>query len=485
MTVVLSIQQVSARVIYVSQDATGDGSGSSWGNACATITAGLAASVSGDQVWLKSATYPEATTLKEGVALYGGFLGTEAKVEEWNWYEAVTVINSSTTVSSTVTGADEARIDGFILVGSNGRWQVECRDTSPTIANCTVMADSDHRSYGVRIWKGGTLDRIGGPPSLMMLNCSIIGSAYEGVHLWYASAILIDCTLADNAGLGIHVHHSEVTATGCTFTGNLRGVEGELSRITLRNCLISGNSGNGVSTSADYDYYWNAIGSRDCTDLSPRLTNCLIADNSGYGVGGRRATPILVNCMLANNDLGDLFVLRQHFVPLEGEPYWFCDTFPSLTNCILWSDSRFNVVWEYYQEQLDPDDFSPYWEPVGEETMGPGEGVDVFHSCVSGGWPAGVGNIGTDPLFVNPNGGDYHLQNGSPCIDTATSTDAPATDLDAHVRPVDIPGVGRDGPGAYDMGAYEFQPSPPRVGSLWILRGTGEVQHLPAPTPTP
>ena len=62
-----------AKVVYVSQGATGSGSGSSWENACTTITAGLAASASGDEIWVKSATYPEAIDMKEGVALYGGF----------------------------------------------------------------------------------------------------------------------------------------------------------------------------------------------------------------------------------------------------------------------------------------------------------------------------------------------------------------------------------------------------------------------------
>ena len=62
-----------AKVIYVDANATGDSDGTSWANACTTVTAGLAASASGDQIWVKSASYHEAIVMVTGVALYGGF----------------------------------------------------------------------------------------------------------------------------------------------------------------------------------------------------------------------------------------------------------------------------------------------------------------------------------------------------------------------------------------------------------------------------
>jgi hypothetical protein len=35
--------------------------------------------------------------------------------------------------------------------------------------------------------------------------------------------------------------------------------------------------------------------------------------------------------------------------------------------------------------------------------------IDVIYSNISGGWE-GEGNIDADPLFANPNNGDYHLK---------------------------------------------------------------------------
>jgi len=66
------------------------------------------------------------------------------------------------------------------------------------------------------------------------------------------------------------------------------------------------------------------------------------------------------------------------------------------------------------------------------------------------------GNINADPLFVNPEEGDFRLQANSPCIDTGTSVGL-FQDIDGNPRPLDVPGVGIDGEGAFDIGAYEFQ----------------------------
>jgi len=52
-----------------------------------------------------------------------------------------------------------------------------------------------------------------------------------------------------------------------------------------------------------------------------------------------------------------------------------------------------------------------------------------------------------DPKFVNPAGGDFHLREDSPAIDSGSSIDAPSDDFDGNPRPQ---GAG------YDIGAFEF-----------------------------
>jgi len=71
---------------------------------------------------------------------------------------------------------------------------------------------------------------------------------------------------------------------------------------------------------------------------------------------------------------------------------------------------------------------------------------------IAGGWP-GDGNIDIDPLFADANGGDFHLQVGSPCID-AGHPDLNGNGVPWHADPED-----RDPDNTrFDMGAF-FRPA--------------------------
>jgi len=78
----------------------------------------------------------------------------------------------------------------------------------------------------------------------------------------------------------------------------------------------------------------------------------------------------------------------------------------------------------------------------------------------------GTGEISVDPMFRDPANGDYRLAPGSPSIDAGTNDDAPATDLEGHLRPIDGDG---DGTAVVDMGAFEAEeasdPTPPFVSA--------------------
>jgi hypothetical protein len=71
-----------AATLYVAQD--GDGtSGLTWETAFTTVSAGLAASASGDEVWVKAGDYQEHVSIPQfAIALRGGFEGTESDPEE-------------------------------------------------------------------------------------------------------------------------------------------------------------------------------------------------------------------------------------------------------------------------------------------------------------------------------------------------------------------------------------------------------------------
>lgn len=63
-----------------------------------------------------------------------------------------------------------------------------------------------------------------------------------------------------------------------------------------------------------------------------------------------------------------------------------------------------------------------------------------------------------DPLFVDPDSGDFHLQSTSPAVDFAPiGNESDPTDLDGRPREVDKANVNRFG--ARDLGAYEISPA--------------------------
>ena len=94
-----------------------------------------------------------------------------------------------------------------------------------------------------------------------------------------------------------------------------------------------------------------------------------------------------------------------------------------MLNTILWADSPYEIYVDTSSE------------------------VDITYSDIQGGWE-GEGNIDADPLFVDPDNGNYYLQAGSPCLSSAKPDceGAPETDKDGEPRPL--------GSGC-DMGSYE------------------------------
>ncbi len=104
-----------------------------------------------------------------------------------------------------------------------------------------------------------------------------------------------------------------------------------------------------------------------------------------------------------------------------------------LANCVLWDNS--------------PDQIS-------------GTAPDVRYCDIQGGFP-GTGNIAADPLFIDPDKGNYALSAESPCIDAADNAAVPEdieADLDGNPRFLDVPetpDTGNGEPPVVDIGAYE------------------------------
>lgn len=326
------------------------------------------------------------------------------------------------------------------------------KSTHITVSNSTITGNSA-TGYG-----GGLYDYNSYNDDVSNLtNCTINGnSANKGGGIFYDNTKtsfipeLSNCTISGNSateyGGGICNNRCNTIITNCTINGNSADAGGGIcnygklgsSSPSITECTISGNSatgnGGGVYNVAD----------GDALTSSPTLINCLISGNSankGDGIYNSTAlatgNPSFINCTISGNSAtvssggGGMY----NWV-------WSGTSNISLKNCIMWGDKA---------------------NSSGNEIGNDGTSPTYYYSDIEGcggssSWDADFGtdggnNIDSDPLFVTgvpspapDTGGDLHLQNGSPCLSTATSSGAPSDDLEGRSRPL---GSG------YDMGCYE------------------------------
>jgi hypothetical protein len=98
-------------MLYVDQDASPGGDGSSWHTAFQRVQDALAAANTCAEIWVAAGAYTpgssQASTfqLGEGVAIYGGFAGSETTRDQRNWEAKVTILSGD-------IGGDDTNTDG-------------------------------------------------------------------------------------------------------------------------------------------------------------------------------------------------------------------------------------------------------------------------------------------------------------------------------------------------------------------------------------
>ncbi len=147
---------------------------------------------------------------------------------------------------------------------------------------------------------------------------------------------------------GFEIRNGRAPPAGITTVSHGGGISCYNSSPTIKNCIISGNSG--------------ILGGGICCLgylCSPTITNCIISDNSA-GVGGgiccyNSSSPTITNCAISNNlaSLGGAIscissrptltncTIRSNSAVGDGGGgvFCFCQSQPTITNCILWGNS--------------------------------------------------------------------------------------------------------------------------------------------------
>ncbi len=432
-------------ILYAAADGLTSGTCDSWANACQLWYA-LSRAVSGDQIWAAAGTYLPNTAglsdqrgatfqLKAGVAVYGGFAGTETSLGGRNSDPAAngTVLsgdigvagNSADNAYHVVIGTGTgplAVLDGFTVTGghadggganSDGAGMYNASGASPTLRNLIFTGNASTTGAG-----GGMANFSNSRPSLTdVAFAGNTATSGGGMYNAYSSPTLTRVIFSGNTatddGGGINQSWSSPTLSDVTFSGNSATVEGGAmatwidSRPTLTNVTFSGNT---VTNNG-----WG--GAMSITDSTATLNNVTFAANSAGSLG--RGGAILTY-----------------------------DATVTITNSILWGNTGGQGPQVYLTR--------------GTTT--------ITYSDVQGGL-AGTGNINADPLLgvLGSYGGATKvlpLLPGSPAIDAATAASCPATDQR---------GVGRPQGAGCDMGAFEAQP-------FSMSASGGDGQSTPAGT---
>lgn len=335
---------------------------------------------------------------------------------------AATFIVGSQTTGTTVRCAylaNGATLAGFTLTNGGasltgtvsremcggGVW---CEATGTVVSNCVFSGNT-------AAWLGG------GAFQGTLINCWLTNnSASIGGGGGAASNTLVNCTLSQNLATGNNNCGAGAfycTLTNCLLAGNQTtgssGSGGGAAFSTLTGCVVSNNvatSGGGLFASL--------------------ASSSLIASNRALSYGGAGASNLFNNCILTRN-----------LAPEGGAAFR-----SALVNCTIVSNTASSTGGGVNDSGVTNCILYYNTAPFGPNYSG---SVTLVYSDTTPLSTNGYASFTNDPAFVNLAGGDFHLQAGSPGINSGNNAwVATATDFDGNPR---VTG------GTVDVGAYEFQ----------------------------
>ena len=388
-----------------------------------------------------------------------------------NWVTAATNIQDA---------IDVANAGDFIVV-SNGIYQIGGRTVNGYVLTNRVVIN-----------KAVTVQSINGPASTVIAGLPGTGgypsSGYRCVYLTNGAA-LIGFTLTNGAtsnsgtntvtelsGAAVWCESSDSVISNCVLTHSYAShCGGAAYQGTLNNCVISNNTASldgGGTYLANVD---NSIivsngvvakgfgGGGAAYGVS---SNCLITGNSAPDGGGAYYST-LAECQISRNGAsvgGGLYacvannsLIFGNVAHGDGGGAYNCSATNctivlntattlgegggvyggSLMNCVVYDNIAFGSFNFYFPSNV------------------------LMNYCCTTPFPTnGIGNITNEPIFVNFNGSDFHLQSNSPCINAGNNAYVTSTtDLDGNPRIVG---------GTVDIGAYEYQTPTSIISYAWL-----------------
>jgi hypothetical protein len=234
-----------AATYYVDGDVANSGNGTSWAKAFKTIQEAVDASARYDVIWVKMGTYTLSAeiTVDKGIYIYGGFDGSETRLEQRDWKTNVTTVDGNDTVRGFYI-QENVGIDGFTITngkaGDGGGIRVDNVFTV-SIANCVFDSNSaTDDGGGIYNYKA----------HMTIENSSFFNNIATdlggGIFNESNSPLITNSLFYDNnasSGGGIYNYSSSPTIMNCTFARNSGGIyNNNWSYPNITNSIIWSNS---------------------------------------------------------------------------------------------------------------------------------------------------------------------------------------------------------------------------------------------------
>ena len=198
---ILSSCAQASKIVYVNGSVATDGDGLSWATAKKTVTNGLAASVSGDEVWVARGRTLKALPSYTALGYMAGLLGRRLRATRGTGRQTLLSLTATKGLGwrGVPAGATTATIiDGFTI--RNACVGVSCSSASPAISNDTfagsilggvtvagivcsnsspVISNNVIRGYTVVRYGGGIY--CSGTSSPIITNNTIVGNVGNGI----------------------------------------------------------------------------------------------------------------------------------------------------------------------------------------------------------------------------------------------------------------------------------------------------------------
>jgi hypothetical protein len=256
------------QIIYVNGSISTSGDGGAWAKAKKTVQEALQLTTDYNfihSIWIAKGTYtPNAIlSMKNNLAIYGGFDGTETELSERDFIKNRTIIS-----------------------GGNARPVFNNKDL-----NSTAVLDGCTISNGYSGWDYEAGAMMNSGAHITIKNCVFSNNKSEAI------------------GGAMTNLASDVNISNCVFTGNVAkynsggAIINNASSAHISNTVFTGNMAGGVGGAI------HTLSSASSRYADPVINNCVFVGNNASGGGGavyfyRYSRPIITNTIMYLNTMG-------------------------------------------------------------------------------------------------------------------------------------------------------------------------------------